>query len=160
MEPEPITSAAVVLIVAVFKRFTASAVRFDRQVIDERTDLITHFCVERRTVDVVRHVVHEIDVTGMVHVAPTRTANNRAARDLSCRAVCLVGSRDVKVNGIAPARVRPGAGDQLAIRIKLRIVVGTEFIGSTEFIETGVRHLHVVGVHEHHMATPIDGCVL
>ena len=136
-----------------------SAMHSNGKVVLKTTDLISSFGAESCTHHIKGNIVDEIDITGMVDKPPARIAGYNTATDDSRRATPL-NTITVKMNRITATCITTSLFHEEAFIIKIWTIQWSKLVGAAQIIERSIRHIHISGMHEHHVTATINGCVL
>ena len=114
--------------------------------------------------NVVRHIVRQVDVRRVIDEPITWTANNNASVN-DTRRTARRCSTTMEVNWISPADVvsstrccckhdagAGGVADRVFCEVKVKIIQRNLLVGTAKFGELRIGNIHVVRMHEHDVA--------
>ena len=157
LEPEAIPGVSEVLGALTLDGGVTAAVAPDRDVAEERADLVTRLGAEGRAIDAVVHVVDEVHVARVVDEGPTGVVGGDAAANAGGRLVH--DPRTVEVDGVPTAHVdlQPSIdAHRRRTGIDEPVLEGFRLVGAAESVEPGIRDLDVGRMHEHHVPPALD----
>src|SRR5262249_21382438 len=129
----------------------------DGQVVIKQTNFIAGLADKGGAVDIKGHVVGKVHVARVIDEAPAGTIDHGTAVHNCRRSGC---ANEIEVHRVAAARLGAGAGNQLAVRVELRIVDRYPFVGAVKAEKFRVVNVREA-VHEHRVtAIADDGRIL